>query len=77
MNEKQTLLRENYPFWEYLTKEEEERLLSNCQMVEYKKNELVHRSEDQCKGAILLLDGQLRVYIVSEEGREVTLFRIR
>ena len=77
MEEKQRLLQENYPFWEHLTEAQEERLTKGCQEAVYQKGELVHRSEDQCKGAILLLDGQLRVYIVSEEGREVTLFRIR
>ena len=29
-----------------------------------------------CTGAVLVLSGLLRVYIASEEGREVTLFRI-
>ena len=77
MEEKQRLLQENYPFWEHLTEAQEERLTRGCQEAVYQKGELVHRSEDQCKGAILLRDGQLRVYIVSEEGREVTLFRIR
>lgn len=28
------------------------------------------------KGLLSVLSGQLRVYIVSEEGREVTLFRV-
>ena len=72
MEEKQRLLQENYPFWEHLTEAQEERLTKGCQEAAYQKGELVHRSEDQCKGAILLLGGQLRVYIVSEEGREVT-----
>ena len=77
MKENQILLEEHYPFWEHLTEEERETLVSNCAEKTYQKGELVHRSEEQCKGAILVLEGQLRVYIVSDEGREVTLFRIR
>ena len=77
MEEKQKLLEENYPFWEHLTQEQAEKLTACCQTAVYRRGGLVHRSEEQCKGAILLLEGQLRVYIVSEEGREVTLFRIR
>ena len=45
--------------------------------INYGKGETVHRSEERCKGAMTVLKGQLRVYIVSEEGREVTLFRVR
>ena len=77
MQEKQKVLAENYPFWPHLTEDEKNRLTENCVAKTYEKGEVIHRSEEQCKGAILLLDGQLRVYIVSEEGREITLFRIR
>ena len=74
---KQTLLRQYYPFWDHLEEEEQGTLVLSCVERPYKKGELVHRLEDPCKGAILLLEGQLRMYIVSEEGREVTLFRVR
>ena len=77
MLDKQKTLEKNYPFWPHLTDEEKKRLTENCVAKTYEKGEMIHRSEEQCKGAILLLDGQLRVYIVSEEGREITLFRIR
>ena len=36
----------------------------------------MHRTEDSCKGLMTILSGQLRTYILSEEGREVTLFRV-
>ena len=65
-----------YPFWDRLTGDERERLLKSCSMVTYGKGDQIHRSDMGCKGAILLLSGLLRVYILSDEGREVTLFRI-
>jgi len=37
---------------------------------------ILNRSEQECKGIMLLLSGGLRTYIVSDEGREVTLFRV-
>ena len=37
----------------------------------------MHRTEDSCKGLITVLNGLLRTYILSEEGREVTLFRVK
>lgn len=37
-----------------------------------------HPPADQdCKGILLLLSGQLRAFLLSEEGREVTLYRVR
>ena len=37
---------------------------------------LIHRSEEGCRGLMAVISGSLRVYCVSEEGREVTLYRV-
>ncbi|MEY8259356.1 Crp/Fnr family transcriptional regulator [Oscillospiraceae bacterium 50-60] len=74
---KEKLLSDAYPFWERLSAEERAELLQSATLVSYRKGECVHRSDMGCTGAVLVLSGLLRVYIVSEEGREVTLFRIR
>lgn len=65
-----------YPFWDRLSEEERETLLESAALVSYHKGACVHRSDMGCTGAVLVLSGLLRVYMVSEEGREVTLFRI-
>lgn len=65
-----------YPFWGRLSGEEREQILKSCVAVSYEKGSQIHRSDMGCKGAILVLSGLLRVYILSDEGREVTLFRI-
>ncbi len=36
----------------------------------------MHRSDENCKGLMTVLSGELRTYVVSPEGREVTLFRV-
>lgn len=72
----ETILAEAYPFWSKLTVEEKNQILAGCTRAVYEKGRQIHRSDLGCKGAILLLSGLLRVYIVSDEGREVTLFRI-
>ncbi len=65
-----------YPFWKNLT-DAEKRVVEQAVFKEsYSKGMLMHRTEDSCKGLITVLSGQLRTYIVSEEGREVTLFRV-
>lgn len=63
-----------FPFWSKLT-ETEKSFIENAVFVEkYNKGMLMHRTEDSCKGLMTVLSGQLRTYILSEEGREVTLF---
>lgn len=65
-----------YPFWNNLTDAEKHVVEHAVFKESYSKGMLMHRTEDSCKGLITVLSGQLRTYIVSEEGREVTLFRV-
>lgn len=65
-----------YPFWSDLSEMERNFIITAAYTEKYNKGMLMHRSEDSCKGLITVLSGQLRTYIVSEEGREVTLFRV-
>lgn len=51
-------------------------MIKGSKDVVYHKGQILHRSDMKCQGAIVVLSGILRIYIVSEEGREVTLFRI-
>lgn len=72
----EAILSAAYPFWDRLSAGEKEQILQACATASYEKGAQIHRSDMGCKGAIFVLSGTLRVYIVSEEGREVTLFRI-
>ena len=65
-----------YPFWGRLSGGEKQRILRSAAEARYEKGAMIQRSDLECQGAILVLSGVLRVYIVSDEGREVTLFRI-
>ena len=42
----------------------------------YPAGKLIHRSEEGCRGLMAVVSGALRVYCVSDEGREVTLYRV-
>ncbi|RKI37988.1 Crp/Fnr family transcriptional regulator [bacterium D16-51] len=72
----ETLFADTFSFWEKISKDDKRSILDGSVDAEYKKGQLIHRSDMKCQGAIIVLSGVLRVYIVSEEGREVTLFRI-
>ena len=65
-----------YPFWADLSQSEKESIENACYTETYEKGMLMHHSEGNCKGLMTVLSGQLRTYILSEEGREVTLFRV-
>lgn len=64
-----------YPFWALLTENEKNVFCSHSIQKKFKKGELISRIE-QCSGFMLILSGRMRIYILSEEGREVTLFRL-
>ena len=65
-----------FPFWNQLTEAQKAAISDACYTETHKKGDLMHRSNENCKGLMTVLSGQLRTYIVSEEGREVTLFRV-
>lgn len=65
-----------YPFWGRLSEKEKTAILQGSVEIAYAKGTQIYRSDLSCKGAVFVLSGTLRTYIVSEEGREVTLFRI-
>ena len=65
------------PFWEHLTPQEQMALREASVPSTLPKGTITHRADQDCKGILLLLSGQLRAFLLSEEGREVTLYRAR
>lgn len=66
---------QNFPFWNKLSQKEKALLINNSEILKYNKNEIIHDSTE-CTGVLLVIKGQLRVYILSEEGKEITLYRL-
>lgn len=64
------------PFWSKLSTTDQQQLAQSSHVERYKKGEMIHRTDTECKGLLVVLSGQMRIYILSEEGREVTLFRV-
>ena len=75
MQEKIELFKLTFPFWDKLTAGEKESFLNSSQKVSFKKGDNVHNG-DECTGIILINRGVLRVYILSEDGKEITLYRL-
>lgn len=70
------ILKSSFSFWEHLTAGEQELLSSSSMMVHYPKGATIHRSDERCAGLLLVQSGQVRTYILSDDGREVTLYRL-
>lgn len=69
-------LAKGFPFWNDLTPEEQEMLCRYTRPVHYAKGARVHSPLESCVGILLLRSGQLRAYLLSEDGRDVTLYRL-
>ena len=65
-----------FPFWNELTPEQQESLCRSTRPVRYEKGEHVHSPTENCVGILLVRSGQLRAYILSDEGREITIYRL-
>ena len=67
---------EYLPVWEKLSKAQQDRILGRLTERAVKKGEELHGGASGCTGLLLVKSGQLRAYILSEEGREITLYRL-
>ena len=70
-------LRKTFPAWEHLSSQQQQMLEASCAEQAFEKGAIIHRSDMPCRGMIILRSGMLRAYVLSDEGREITLFRIR
>ena len=64
------------PIWSKLGEKEKQRILQAADYIKVKKGTHIHDSSADCLGLLLICSGQLRTYILSEEGREITLNRL-
>lgn len=72
----ESVLKREFSFWEKLNEQEKAKLIGGAVEKRYAKGSLVHSVNEKCLGLILVQSGLLRVYIESEEGRDITLYRL-
>jgi CRP/FNR family transcriptional regulator len=65
-----------FPFWGSLTGEQQGLLRASVRERTYKKGTTIHNGSEDCIGLLLVKSGQIRVYTVSDEGKELTLYRL-
>jgi len=67
---------ETLTFWDKLTEQEQSLILNNVTSASYKRGGNIHSYDNDCVGVLLIKSGELRAYILSEDGREITLYRL-
>ncbi len=65
-----------FPVWDKLTTAQQQQLLSVSHPLQAKAGTVLHNGSMDCLGLLLIRNGQLRVYTLSDEGREITLYRL-
>ena len=69
------LFRGVFPFWNKMSDQDQETFCRSSQIISFKKGTNIHDGNN-CTGIILVRTGSLRMYMLSEDGKEVTLARL-
>ena len=67
---------EYLPIWDKLTPSQKEMIAGVVEHRTVKKGTRIHDSSAECLGLVMVRSGQLRAYILSEDGREITISRL-
>lgn len=70
------VLKNNLTFWNQISSEEQKIFIDNAILVKYQKDKIVYNSSEECKGLTIVKSGNLRAYMLSESGKEITLYRL-
>ena len=70
------LFKEYLPFFKNLSEEHQTKLVSGAYTAYCAKGESFRARKDECLGFVIVKSGRIRVYITSDEGREITLYRL-
>lgn len=69
-------LEDIFPQWGTLSPQQQKQVKTSTQSKVFSRGELLHQGNQDCSGLFLVRDGQLRVFIISEGGKEITLYRL-
>ena len=67
---------EYFPIWSKLSVTQQNTLSAALMTKTIAKGTMIHHGSMDCTGLLLVRSGQLRAYILSDEGREITIYRL-
>lgn len=71
----QLFFSEYFPFWNTLSEQDQDFLCQNSSVVHFERKQAVHDNTG-CSGLYIIKSGRLRLYMLSDEGKEITLYRL-
>lgn len=69
-------LQDYFPIWKNLTPGQQRQLADSASGRRVTRGAVLHGGGADCTGLLLVRRGQLRAYILSDEGREITIYRL-
>lgn len=75
-NERILFLREVLPFWNKLDAAQQTMLEDSVVHKTFANGESLHSGDEDCSGLFVIKKGRIRTFILSEAGKEITLYRL-
>lgn len=69
-------IKNSFEFWEKIDEETRDYFMQSIALVNYAQGNNIYNALNDCVGVLLVKTGGLRAYILSEDGRDVTLYRL-
>lgn len=69
------LFKDTFPFWDEMSNVDKETFVRSSAFFKFNKGMNIHDG-NECTGVIIIKSGVLRLYVMSEEGKELTLYRL-
>lgn len=75
-NENSLFMREILPFWNKIDAAQQRVLEESVVHKTFAQGESLHSGDEDCSGLFVIKKGRIRVFILSEAGKEITLYRL-
>ena len=69
------IYKEIFPFWDKISETDKDYICQNSYTITYPKDTNIHDG-NECSGVIFVRSGSLRLSIMSDEGKDITLYRM-
>ena len=74
-NNFQEVFEKFFPFWSKLDESDKKYICENSGFQHFEKEQMIHNNSG-CSGLYLVKSGKLRLYMLSDEGKQITLYRL-
>ncbi|MBQ9960482.1 MAG: Crp/Fnr family transcriptional regulator [Firmicutes bacterium] len=66
----------HFPIWNKLTPSQQNSILAASRLHSAQKGTIIHNGSLDCIGVLVIKSGQMRAYSLSDDGREITIYRL-